>query len=290
MAEYHDHFYQSEDGLQLHARIYEAAGSSALSVVCLPGLTRNARDFHDLAIFLSSSAKPGRRVVVFEYRGRGQSQWDADSTHYNVATEAKDVLVGLDGLAIPRAAFIGTSRGGLIIHVLAALRPDILGPIVLNDIGPVIEPEGLVQIRDYLSTAPRPGSFNEAETVQRKIHGAAFPSLSDEDWRRFVRAIYRDDAGRPVPDFDSALINGLWAFDPAKPMPDLWAQFDLLAAKPLLTIRGTNSRLLSQATVEEMARRHPGMEIELVAGQGHAPLLETADLPARITKFLTRKS
>jgi len=286
MAEHawRDMFFESEDGLRLHARVYGYADSQVLPVVCLPGLTRNARDFHDLALHLA--LRPGRQVVVFDYRGRGESQWDPDWPHYNVAMEAKDVLAGLDRLAILRAAFIGTSRGGLIIHMLAAMRPDILGPIVLNDIGPAIEPEGLAHIRDYLIGAKPPESFAEAESQQRTVHGPAFPALRDEDWRRFLRAIYRDDDGRPVPDFDPALLNGLKSFDPAKPIPTMWEQFDLLRDRRLLAIRGENSRLLAQATVAEMERRHPGMEVELVPGQGHAPLLETGGLPTRIAEFL----
>lgn len=283
---YQDFFYPSADGLRLHARVYGEGEPGTLPVVCLPGLTRNARDFHDLAGFLSTTGSPRRKVVVFDYRGRGLSQWDADWTRYHVGTEATDVLAGLDSLDIARAAFIGTSRGGLIILVLAAMRPAIIERTVFNDIGPVIEPEGLAHIRAYLGSAPSPSSFAEAEEHQRRIHGAAFQALTDEDWRRFVRAIYRDDGGRPVPDFDPALLNGLASIDPEKPLATLWPQFDLLADIPMLTIRGENTLLLSKGTVAEMARRHSGMQVETVPGQGHAPLLETAGLPQTIAAFL----
>ncbi len=286
MIEFSDFFYESADGLRLHARVYEAEGSLALPAVCLPGLTRNARDFHDLALYLSREAGSRRKVVVFDYRGRGESARDPDWTHYNIGTEAGDVVLGLERLGIGRAAFIGTSRGGLIVHVLAALRPEILGPIVFNDIGPVIDPAGLALIRAYVGNTPTPRDFADAEALQRQIHGAAFPALKPEDWRRFVRAIYRDDNGRPVADYDPALANVLASSDPEKPLPDMWAQFELLRGRPILVIRGENSLLLSTETVAQMQRRHPGLQTETVAGQGHAPFLETEALPQRIADFL----
>ena len=287
-ASFRDVFYQATDGLRLHARMWEAESGNALPVVCLPGLSRNVRDFHELALFLSRQAGTARTVIAFDYRGRGESARDPDWTHYTVGVEAADVLTGLDALQIGRGAFIGTSRGGLIIHVLGALRPQILGPIVLNDIGPKIEPEGLEHIRSYLGASDTPSSFEDAAIRLQAVHGPAFPALTEADWNRFARAIYREVEGKLVPDFDPALLNGLAALDLTRPLPSLWEQFDLLAGRPLLTIRGANSLLLSQATVDEMARRHPGMEVEIVRGQGHAPLLETGGLPQRIAAFLDR--
>ena len=281
-----DFFYPSADGLKLHARIYGEANTDAWPVVCLPGLTRNARDFHELALYLSSNVERPRKVVAFDYRGRGQSDHDPDIGHYNVGVEAGDVLAGLSALGIAQAAFIGTSRGGLIIHVLGALKPEVLKAIVLNDIGPVIEVEGLAHIRSYLDRAPKPKTFAEAVAAQRRVHGADFPALSDADWERMVTAICRETEAGWMPDFDSALIDTLAGIDFSKPMPDLWPQFDALAAVPLLAIRGANSKLLSTATLEEMRRRHPGMETITVEGQGHAPFLETGDLPGKIAAFL----
>ncbi|TPN76102.1 alpha/beta hydrolase [Mesorhizobium sp. CU2] len=282
-----DFFYASPDGLKLHARIYGEA-NVGLPVVCLPGLTRNSRDFHELALHLSSEARNPCKVVAFDYRGRGQSDHDPDIGHYNVGVEASDVLAGLSALGIDHAAFIGTSRGGLIIHVLGALKPAVLKAIILNDIGPVIETEGLARIRAYLDRAPKPKSFAEAVDAQRRVHGADFPALGDADWARMVGAICRETESGWVADFDPALVDTLAGVDFSKPLPDLWPQFDALAAVPLLTIRGGNSKLLSVATLEEMRRRHPGMETITVEGQGHAPFLETGDLPRRIAEFLDR--
>ncbi|MEI9406097.1 alpha/beta hydrolase [Mesorhizobium argentiipisi] len=283
-----DFFYSAPDGLKLHARIYGEEDAKGWPAVCLPGLTRNARDFHELALHLSSKAERPRKVVAFDYRGRGQSDNDPDIGHYNVGVEAGDVLAGLSALGIEQAAFIGTSRGGLIIHVLGALKPAVLKAIVLNDIGPVIEVEGLAHIRSYLDRAPKPKILAEAVDTQRRVHGADFPALTDADWARMVRAICRETEAGWVADFDPALVDTFAGTDFSKPLPDLWPQFDALATVPLLAIRGGNSKLLSAATVEEMGRRHPGMETITVEGQGHAPFLETGSLPGRIANFLDR--
>ncbi|TGP21580.1 MULTISPECIES: alpha/beta hydrolase [unclassified Mesorhizobium] len=282
-----DFFYIAPDGLKLHARIYGEA-NTGWPVVCLPGLTRNARDFHEFALYLSSKAKRPRKVIAFDYRGRGQSDYDPDTTHYNVGVEAGDVLAGLSELGIAEAVFIGTSRGGLIVHVLGALKPAVLKAIVLNDIGPVIEAQGLAQIRAYLDRAPKPKTFAEAVDAQRRVHGASFPALTDADWARMVSAICRDTDAGLVPDFDPALVDTLAGADFTKPLPDLWPQFDALAAAPMLAIRGDNSKLLSAATLEAMGKRHPGMEAITVEGQGHAPFLETGTLPQEIADFLDR--
>lgn len=283
-----DFFYSSQDGLKLHARVYGKASPGALPVICLAGLTRNARDFHELALFLARHPQTPRQVVAFDYRGRGRSEYDRQWRNYDVMIEAGDTLAGLTALGIEHGAFIGTSRGGLIIHVLAAMRPAALKAAVLNDIGPEVGGAGLAQIRAYLERAPKPKDFAEAVTLQRMALGQSFSALEEADWVRLVRAIYRDEKGVPVPDFDPALLETLNGVDLNKPLPTFWQQFMGLAAIPVLAIRGANSMLLSAETFAEMGRRHPDIETVTIAGQGHAPLLETAGLPDRIAAFLAR--
>lgn len=283
-----DFFYSAPDGLKLHARVYEGGSSGALPVICLPGLTRNARDFHELALNLSQDATLARRVICFDYRGRGQSAYDPDWQNYDPMVETSDVMAGLTALGVEHGAFIGTSRGGLIIMALAAMRPALLKAVVLNDIGPVVEGAGLAQIRAYLERAPKPADFKEAVAIQRSAQQGIFTSLSDEDWERATRAIYRDEKGKPVPDFDPALLKRLKGVDLSKALPELWPQFMGLAGIPVLAIRGANSKLLSAETLEEMKRRHPDLEAVTVAGQGHAPFLETAGLPRKIEAFLRK--
>ncbi|WP_459082315.1 alpha/beta fold hydrolase [Mesorhizobium sp. A623] len=283
-----DFFYAAADGLELHARLYGEPDPALWPVVCLPGLTRNARDFHELAVYLSTHESAPRRVVAFDYRGRGQSAYDLDVKNYNVLVEAGDVLTGMDALGIEAAAFIGTSRGGLILHVLGAMRPAALKAIVLNDIGPAIEAAGLAHIGSYLERAPKPKSFGQAVEAQRAVHGVAFPGLPDADWERMVRALYRETDTGWLPDFDPKLTETLADIDFSKPLPTLWPQFDVLAPIPMLTLRGSNSSLLSPETLYAMRAHHPAMETITVEGQGHAPFLETGTLPRSIADFIDR--
>lgn len=284
---FEDFWYSATDGLRLHARIY-GEHTGRLPAICLAGLTRNAADFHELALALSRHPQAPRQVVAFDYRGRGRSAYDPEWRNYDVLTEAGDVVAGLTALDIAHGAFIGTSRGGLIIMVLAAMRPAALKAVVLNDVGPVVDGAGLAQIRSYLERAPKPTSIADAIAIQRAAHGQAFSALSDSDWERMVRAFYREENGRVVADFDPALLNTLKQIDLSQPLPELWPQFMGLVQVPVLAIRGENSKLLSAATLAEMAKRHPRLETVTVSGQGHAPLLETGRLPERLAAFLAR--
>jgi pimeloyl-ACP methyl ester carboxylesterase len=287
LATFADVFYSAPDGLKLHARVYGIEGE-AWPVICLPGLTRNARDFHELALQLSGDPVRPRRVIAFDYRGRGLSQYDPDWRNYKVTVEAADIIAGLAALGITQGVFIGTSRGGLIIHILAVTQPSLLKAAVLNDVGPALEAEGLAHIRTYLENAPRPASFAEAAALQRAVHGADFPVLRQPDWDRMARALYRLEDGRPVADFDPQLLNTLQDFVPNRPLPELWPQFETMAGIPLFAIRGANSKLLSASTLAEMARRHPDCQTFTVEDQGHPPFLETASLPDLIRDFIAR--
>ena len=152
--------------------------------------------------------------------------------------------------------------------------------IVLNDIGPVIESDGLRRIRDYLSTRAEPANLGGAATHLKAVHGAEFPALASCDWSDMAEAIYRNIDGKLVADFDPALVEPWKAMDFSKPLADLWPQFDSLAASPLLIVRGENSRLLSETTVQTMLVRHPTARAIVATGQGHAPLLHLADVYA----------
>ncbi|MFN7012073.1 MAG: alpha/beta fold hydrolase [Allorhizobium sp.] len=274
------------DGLSLHVRDY-GAGLAGRPVVCLPGLTRNARDFHQLALRLSGGAAP-RRVIAIDSRGRGLSDHDPDKSRYTIGVEAEDVLTVLDALKIDMADFIGTSRGGLILHLLAVSHPERLGRVVLNDIGPVLEVEGLRQIQDYLRRESAPKDFDEAAKRLRAVHGAAFPALSPADWQDMAEAIYREIGGKLLADFDPAIASQFAAADLSQPLADLWANFAGFSGKPLMTIRGETSRLLSQETLAEMGRRHGTMASVTAAGQGHAPVLHLGRLDEAIAAFLGR--
>ena len=275
---------QTDDGLRLYGRDYGHDNSSQLPVVCLSGLSRNSRDFHQFAQRLASE---GRRIVTLDYRGRGLSDWDANKENYNIVREGQDVVQMLDSLGIIRAAFVGTSRGGLILHVLGAMIGERIAAIVLNDIGPVLEIDGLKRIRDYLSARSQPSNFADATLHLKAIHAEEFPSLTDSDWHDMARAIYRQVDGALVADFDPALVEPLKSMDFSKPLADLWEQFMLLTTIPMLIIRGENSRLLSVETVAEMLARHPLARPVTARGQGHAPFLQLPEVYQALSHFLT---
>lgn len=291
MANFSSRYFPAPDGLQLHARDYEPApgAKTRLPVVCLPGLSRNARDFHQFAELVCGDPVSPRRVVALDYRGRGLSARDGNPENYNIAVECSDVIAMCGAFGITRGIFVGTSRGGLILHVMIATNPDLVEGAVLNDIGPEIETAGLRDIRDYLAERSHPASFEAAADALQRIHGPTFPALTRTDWLEMADAIYTDRDGRIVADHDAKLADQLHAIDFSKALPTLWPQFDLLAEKPLLVARGEHSRLLSVKTLMRMTAHH-GRNVEAVVaeGQGHAPLLHHPDLFAQVKAFLDR--
>ncbi len=281
-----DRFYESRDGLRLHVAEYGDALSPWLPVVCLPGLTRSARDFHDLAIHLSAHRQRPRRVLAFDLRGRGLSQYDPDIAHYTPIVEMQDVLDGMAALGVDKAVVIGTSRGGLIAMLMGVARPTVLAGLILNDIGPAMEPRGLARLKAYIGRTPAPDDWDDAAGLMQRLHGRQFTALSAEDWRIFARMTWRDDDGMPVGDFDPALARTLDGLEFDRPLPTLWPEFAALAHLPVLAIRGENSDILSAETLKRMEAEHPGLAKINVAGEGHPPLLIRRALLERIAAFV----
>lgn len=288
---YEEIHYSASDGIRLYARIYGDDSLETLHrtpIVCLPGLTRNSADFHQLALQLAGNESAPRRVVCFDLRGRGKSQRDKNRDNYIIQVEADDILSGCAAFGIKHAVFIGTSRGALIIHALAAIRPSILVAAILNDAGPEIEGAGLAQIMAYQDRLTAPGSLEDAVALLRDTQGCAFTALSEEDWMEYVRPMFVEKNGKLNPNFDPAIVEMLRGVDLNTPLPTLWPQFEGLRTIPLLTIRGENSSLLSTKTVEEMTSRHTEMETITAEGQGHAPILHLGVLPETITAFIEK--
>ncbi|MEN9707973.1 MAG: hypothetical protein RIQ68_381 [Pseudomonadota bacterium] len=276
-------FHTSADGLRLHLRDYVAQEMRGLPVVCLPGLARTADDFDAVARAL---VRNGRRVVAIDYRGRGLSDHDPDPKKYDLAVESADIQLMLAAENITQAIFLGTSRGGIHAMLFAAFRPELLAGVILNDIGPVLEPAGLIRIKGYVGKLPRPKNWDEAVAMFKQVSGAQFPALNDADWHAYARLTLEEKEDGLVARYDPALARALDAYDPTKPMPDLWAQYEALTGFPLLAIRGETSDLLSSAVFEEMQARHPQAQAFTVSGQGHAPLLLDQPSIERICAFI----
>ncbi len=277
----------ARDGLRLYGRHYPAArhdGSDRRPVLCLAGLTRNGRDFSVIAEALSQHPTTPRDVFTFDYRGRGFSENDSDWHNYTVPSEMTDVLDFITVTGIAGASIIGTSRGGLIAMVMAAAQPRAVGPVVLNDIGPVIEQKGLGRISAYVGRIPLPSSWTEAGALVADMTRRAFPGLGTEDCIAIARQWFNEHKGRPAPGYDPALSHALSVLD--GPIPALWPQFEALKRVPVLVLRGETSDILSAATVEEMGRRHRALSSYVVKAQGHAPLLRDAETIDVVAQFL----
>ena len=291
---YTDRFWTSADDLRLHARDYApASGAAKTPVICLHGLTRNARDFEDLAPRLAAQ---GRRVLAFDVRGRGLSAWDPQPLRYQPATYAGDVLALMDAAGIARACFVGTSMGGLITMVVAALRPAAVAAAALNDIGPELAPEGLARIGGYTGKGPKVTNWSQAADYARFINKDAFPAYGSRQWRAFARRIFVQKKGVPVLDYDPAIA---LAFKPPEgqtppPAPDLWPLFEGLAftldktPRSLLLVRGALSDLLTTVTVDKMQTVAPHMAYAEVPNEGHAPMLDEPEASSAIDAWLER--
>ena len=282
----HSLFVSAQDGLRLHVRAYGARANHALPVVCLPGLARTSADFDALAAALSSDRAHPRPVLTLDSRGRGKSDYDRKLANYNLQVELADVLSVLTALGIGQAAFVGTSRGGILTMLLAVARPAAIAGCVLNDIGPVIDLEGLVRIKSYVGKLPQLPTFPTAADALKRRFGSQFPKWGDDDWLAFARATFKDAGGRLVPDYDPKLATILEAIGPAEPLPTLWKEFDVLGRVPVMVIRGANSDILSAATIEAMRKRRAALEVVEVPDEGHAPRLAGSLTIGRIAAFI----
>jgi pimeloyl-ACP methyl ester carboxylesterase len=282
-ADSSDYFYNSADGLRLYCRVYPARRAGGLPVLCLPGLTRNSRDFAALATRLCAR----HEVLTPDLRGRGHSAWDPDPTHYQLPFYLHDAWSLLDARALRRVVVIGTSLGALMGMGLAATKPDRIGGVILNDAGPEFDPVGVRRIAGYAGKLPPVSTWPEAAAQAKSVYGLALPGLSDDDWLDYAHLGYRENAaGIPVPDMDPKISEAFK--NPATAVADLWPLYAQIKGVPMLVIRGALSDLLSAATVERMVREKPGVEAITVANRGHTPLLNEPECVAAIDRFLAR--
>lgn len=272
--------FTTADGLSLAYRD-EGAGPA---VLCLPGLTRNMADFEPVARRYAARA----RIVRMDKRGRGLSDHDPDPMNYTIPTEAGDALALLDHLGIDRAAIIGTSRGGLIAMVIAAQAKERLTGVLLNDIGPVIEPEGLQFISTYIGVTPTFGSYDEAVETLMVVMKDRFPRATRETWRAHAERTWAEGENGLALRYDPDLRRPVVESDTGAVLPDPWPLFESLSGLPLALLRAENSDILGRETAAEMQRRRPDMIYAEVPGTGHVPFLDEPESRAVIEAFLDR--
>jgi len=273
-------FFNSTDGLKLHYRDF-GRDRPGTPIICLPGLTRNSRDFEDIANYLSDR----RRVITPDLRGRGFSDHDPEWRNYHPGTYVQDTWTLLDALGIEQVIVIGTSLGALIAMAMSAQRPEKIAGVVINDIGPEINPAGLARVQEYTGRIPPVKTWDEAARQAKEIYGQWLPGLSDDDWRKMAWRAYRENAeGIPTLDIDSNIGEAVRNVGPQKGDP--WELFDTLKNTPVLLLWGLMSDILTEDIVDKMKARKEDLEVVSVPDRGHVPLLDEPECLAAIDGFL----
>lgn len=284
MAEFAHGYWWSNDGLRLHYRDYAGGADGRPPILCLPGLTRNARDFEDLAERLA----PEWRVIAVEFRGRGESAYAKDPMSYVPLTYVQDVEALIRELGLTAFVSIGTSLGGLVTMLMAGAERERLKGVVLNDVGPALEPAGLQRIRAYVGRGGSWPTWLHAARALAEGNRQVYPDYRIEDWLKMAKRLYRlSSSGRIVADYDSRI---------AEPMRlpggeagiDMWLALDALKQVPALILRGERSDILAPATVDRMRTMLPNAEAVTVPGVGHAPLLTEPEAYAAVQRLLER--
>jgi pimeloyl-ACP methyl ester carboxylesterase len=289
--EFTEMFHTSCDGLKLYARRYGSWPSRGPVILCLPGLARTTLDFDVLAPALASHPERPFTVLCLDYRGRGQSDYDPDPSHYDLSIELADIRLILAELNIKSVIVIGTSRGGLHGANLALCGQGLVQGLVLNDIGPVIEHEGLLRIKGYVGKHPQASTLEEAKAALIAAAKSQFPAFKDEDWVRLTNRTYKENPdGTISPRYDNNLAKTLESIDLDSGIPPMWPIFNALGDLPILVVRGALSDILSQATVEEMKQRKSSVQSLTIEGQGHAPILDTQETIAALHTFASNVS
>ena len=271
--------------MRLHARIYAGPESAevAAPILCMPGLARNARDFEDVAPFLAQY----RRVIVIEFRGRGESAFAKDPMTYVPLTYVQDVVALLDELNIDRFATLGTSLGGIVSMLMAASLPGRLVGALLNDVGPELEKAGLDRIRDYIGVGGGQPTWIHAARALAELNAAIYPSYGIHDWLRITKRTHRlTPEGRIVADYDKQIAAPLRA-PGGEGAFDLWPVCRALGDVPLLILRGELSDILARSAGEKMVAALPQARFVEVPGVGHAPTMDEPEALAAIDAWLS---
>ena len=275
-------YFRSSDGLQLYYRDF-GNDKSGIPVLCLPGLTRNSRDFEDLATYLSDR----RRVITPDFRGRGLSDYDPEWRNYHPSTYVQDTWTLLDTLAIEKVVVVGTSLGGICAMAMSAQQKERVAGVILNDIGPEVNPAGADRVRGYAGRAKPVRDWDEAIAQFRHNYAHFFPGLSDVDWQKLVQRGYRENE-QGIPEIDVDLNVGEAARRLKPKTGDLWKMFDTFSDIPVVLLWGVLSDLLTEDIVKRMQTRKPDLEVVPISNRGHVPLLNEPDCRAAIDSLIDR--
>lgn len=277
-----DGFFTVKDGIRLHYRDYPGPFEGP-PLLCLPGLTRNSRDFADFAERMS----PSYRVLCLDFRGRGESGHDPQPERYLPVTYAHDTIALLDHVGVAQAVFVGTSLGGLVTMLVTVLDEDRIAAAILNDVGPELDDRGIERIRGYVGGRPEGfASWAEAAASLRAYQGGLPASWDEGRWQALARRLCSEHKDGSVRlDYDPAIAEPFRAGN-GKPQADAWPLFDALARKPVLVLRGEHSDLLSADALIAMERRSPNVSTVTVAGMPHPPELSEPEAVAAIDRFL----
>jgi len=255
-------------------------------VLCLHGLTRNSRDFAALAEHIA----PARRVLVPDQRGRGRSQYDANWLNYHPGTYIDDMWTLLRELSVERLIVVGTSLGGLMAMLMAATRAQLFAGVVLNDIGPEIDPTGAARIQSYVGRLPPVRNWDDAAAQMKMTFGAALPEYDERKWREFARNSFDEgEDGVPRLAADPKIGDAVRSIPPPPgAVQSMWLAFGQLRNVSALALRGAQSDVLSAATFERMQREVPSLVAVTVPNRGHPPQLDEPDSLRAIDAFLAR--
>ena len=279
-----ERFFTSGDGLRLFYRDFAPLTRTPnLPVLCLPGLTRNSRDFTHVA----TRIRQDRRVLCADLRGRGRSQHDPVWQNYHPGTYLADLGLLLQDAGVTRCVLLGTSLGGILSMLLAAMNPPLVAGVILNDVGPEVAPEGLARIAAYVGRHAPPASWDEAVATVRATYEIGMPGLTHEEWVTHTQRSYSDAGGVPRLDMDP-MIGEAVRSAPSAAAPDLWALFAKLRPVPTLALRGATSDILAEATFDRMLREKPDLVRVEVPQRGHTPMLDEPVSVAAIDEFLAR--
>ncbi|MEG8221156.1 alpha/beta hydrolase [Sphingomonas sp. HH69] len=285
MSVYNDGYWWSPDGLRLHYRDYAGGNDGRPPLLCLPGLTRNARDFEPLAARLAGEW----RLICPDMRGRAESAYAKDAMTYVPLTYMQDISRLLADLAITRFVAVGTSLGGIITMLMAATHREWLAGALLNDVGPVLEEEGLARIRTYVGVNQSHPTWVHAARALADANGDVYPAYDLQAWLAMAKRLYRlNSGGRIVLDYDMKVAEPIRAMGTEAGV-DMWPVMKAFSGLPTLLLRGERSDLLGEATAQRMAAEiGPGAELVTVPGVGHAPVLDEPESVAAIDRLLAR--